>query len=147
MSILLVDDDRKDVELVLAAFSEIDLDKRVTIACDGEEALDYIYKRRKYKGRANGAPRLIILDLKMPKVSGLEVLSTIRSDKKIKNIPVVILTSSGEVRDILKSYQLGVNAYVVKPLEFAQFFKTVKQIGRFWIYINETPSNPGTEKD
>ncbi len=137
MSILLVDDDKKDVELVLAAFSEIDLDKKVITVRDGEEALDYIFKRGKYKGRTNGAPRFIILDLKMPKVSGLEVLSAIKSDKKTKKIPVVILTSSREVRDISESYQLGANAYVVKPLEFAQFFETVKQIGRFWAHVNE----------
>jgi len=137
MSILLVDDDMKDVELVLEAFSEIDLDKKVITIRDGEEALDYIFERGKYKGRTNGAPWLIILDLKMPKVSGLEVLSAIKSDKKTKNIPVVILTSSREVRDISESYQLGTNAYVVKPLEFAQFFETVKQIGRFWVHINE----------
>ena len=137
MSILLVDDDMKDVELVLEAFSEIDLDKKVITARDGEEALDYIFKRGKYKGRTNGTPQLIIIDLKMPKVSGLEVLSAIKSDKKTKNIPVVILTSSREVRDISESYQLGANAYVVKPLEFAQFFETVKQIGRFWAHINE----------
>ncbi len=137
MSILLIDDDRKDVELTLEAFSEIDLDKKVITVRDGEEALDYIFKRGKYKGRTNGAPRFIILDLKMPKVSGLEVLSAIKSDKKTKKIPVVILTSSREVRDISESYQLGANAYVVKPLEFAQFFETVKQIGRFWAHVNE----------
>ncbi len=137
MSILLVDDDMKDVELILEAFSEIDLDKKVITVRDGEEALDYIFERGKYKGRTNGTPRLIIIDLKMPKVSGLEVLSAIKSDKKTKKIPVVILTSSKEVRDISESYQLGANAYVVKPLEFAQFFETVKQIGRFWVHINE----------
>ena len=142
--ILLVEDNERDVELTLAALEENNLANEVIVARDGAEALDYLYGRGKFAGHANGLPVVVLLDLKMPKVDGLEVLRQMRGDAQLKSIPVVMLTSSREEQDLIKSYQLGVNAYVVKPVDFQQFVDSVKEIGFFWAIINEPP--PGSLK-
>jgi CheY-like chemotaxis protein len=142
--ILLAEDDEKDVELTLAALAEYHLANDVAVVRDGEEALDYLYRRGKYKERANGNPVVVLLDLKMPKVDGLEVLREIKSDEQLELIPVVVLTSSREERDVVESYRLGVNAYVVKPVDFEKFTDAVKQLGLFWAVLNESP--PGSVK-
>jgi len=141
-SILLAEDNPKDVELTLAALGEHNLANDVTVVNDGAEALDYLYFRGKYSLRASGNPAVILLDLKMPKVDGLQVLKTIKGDEKLKTIPVVVLTSSREETDLVRSYELGVNAYVVKPVDFQQFVQAVSQLGVFWGLINERP--PGS---
>jgi CheY-like chemotaxis protein len=151
-NILLVEDDPKDVELTLAALEGHNLADRVTVVRDGAEALDYLYRRGKYKMRGDGNPILVLLDLKMPKVNGLEVLKKIKSDEDLKIIPVVVLSSSRETPDLVECYKHGVNAYVVKPVDFAEFMKTVKQLGIFWAAINEPPpttsrENAGVEND
>jgi len=137
--ILLAEDDENDVELTMTALDQHNLANRVDVARDGEEALDYLYRRGKFADRAKGNPVVILLDLKMPKVDGLEVLKQIKSDDQLKMIPVVVLTSSREELDIVKSYELGVNAYVVKPVDFGQFLDSVKKLGLFWAVLNETP--------
>jgi CheY-like chemotaxis protein len=142
-SILLAEDNPNDVELTLAAFSEHNLANEVFVVSDGEEALDYLFRRGRFKDRPNGNPAVILLDLKMPKVDGLEVLRIIKQDEKLKNIPVVMLTSSREEPDLVRSYQFGVNAYVVKPVGFQSFMDAVKQIGVFWALFNEPP--PGSQ--
>ena len=142
-SILLAEDNANDVELSLAAFTEHNLANEVFVVSDGEEALDYLYRRGRFKDRPNGNPAVILLDLKMPKVDGLEVLRIIKQDEKLKNIPVVMLTSSREEQDLVRSYQFGVNAYVVKPVGFQSFMDAVKQIGVFWALFNEPP--PGSQ--
>ncbi len=136
--ILMVEDDAKDVELSLTALEEYNLANEVVVARDGEEALDYLYCRGKFNARPDGNPAVLLLDLKLPKVNGLEVLQQIRSDEKLKMIPVVVLTSSHY------SYKLGVNAYVVKPVDFHEFVNAVKELGVFWAIINEPP--PGSLK-
>jgi CheY-like chemotaxis protein len=140
--ILLVEDDPKDVELTMTALEEYHLSNEVVTAADGEEALDYLHYRGKFQGRSNGNPAVLLLDLKLPKVDGLEVLKHIRSDDKLKMIPVVVLTSSREERDMVASYRLGVNAYVVKPVDFHEFVNAIKELGIFWAIINEPP--PGS---
>lgn len=142
--ILLVEDNERDVELTLAALEEHNLANEVIIARDGAEALDYLHRRGKFADHANGLPVVVLLDLKMPKVDGLEVLRQMRGDHMLKHVPVVMITSSREEQDLVKSYQLGVNAYVVKPVDFQKFVESVKQIGFFWAIINEPP--PGTVK-
>ncbi len=137
--ILLVEDSPQDVELTLEALSEHNLANEVVALGDGEQALDYLYARGKFQGRKNGNPALVLLDLKMPKVDGLEVLRTMKTDPKLKTIPVVMLTSSREEKDLVESYRLGVNAYVVKPVDFQEFVKAVRQLGVFWAVINEPP--------
>ena len=137
--ILLVEDDPRDVELTLAALDEQTLANDVSVVNDGEEALDYLYCRGKYEGRKEGPPVVVLLDLKMPKVSGLEVLKLMKADEQLKTIPVVVLTSSREEPDLIESYKYGVNAYVVKPVDFAEFIKAVGRIGIFWAAINEPP--------
>jgi CheY-like chemotaxis protein len=137
--ILLVEDDPRDVELTLAALDEHNLANSVSVVHDGEQALDYLYCRGKFEARENGAPVVVLLDLKMPKVSGLEVLKIIKADDHLKAIPVVVLTSSREEPDLIESYQHGVNAYVVKPVDFGEFSKAVKRLGIFWAAINEPP--------
>ena len=138
--ILLAEDNEHDIELTLEALSEHNLMNEVVTVRDGEEALDYLYKRGKYKDRTSGDPAVILLDLKMPKVDGLDVLRHIKADKDLKIIPVVMLTSSREESDLLKSYHLGVNAYVVKPVDFQEFLNAVKQLGVFWAILNESPT-------
>jgi CheY-like chemotaxis protein len=138
-NILLVEDDPKDAELTLTALEGHNLANRVTVVCDGAEALDYLYRREKYKMRGGGDPILVLLDLKMPKVNGLEVLKNIKANEDLKIIPVVVLSSSRETPDLVECYKHGVNAYVVKPVDFAEFMKAVKQLGIFWAAINEPP--------
>ena len=138
-SILLAEDNPKDVELTLEALAEYNLANDVVVASDGAEALDYLYRRGKHANRHEGNPAVVLLDIKMPKVDGLEVLRTIKGDPALKTIPVVILTSSREERDLVESYSLGVNAYVVKPVQFLEFVESVKQLGAFWAVINEPP--------
>ena len=137
--ILLVEDDPRDVELTLAALAEHNLANAVVVVQDGAEALDYLYCRGKFKTRASGPPVVVLLDLKMPKVSGLEVLKIVKADENLKTTPVVVLTSSREEPDLIESYQYGVNAYVVKPVDFSEFIKAVKQLGIFWAAMNEPP--------
>ena len=140
--ILLVEDDAKDVELTLMALEEYKLTNEVVVARDGEEALDYFYRRGEFRMRAEGNPVVVLLDLKMPKVDGLEVLRQIRADEQFSMMPVVILTSSREERDLVESYRLGINAYVVKPVDFHEFVNAIKELGVFWLVINEPP--PGS---
>lgn len=142
--ILLAEDNDHDVELTLAALEEYNLANEVVIARDGVEALDYLYGRGKFAGHANGLPVVVLLDLKMPKLDGLEVLRHMRTDSVLKAVPVVMITSSREEQDLIRSYELGVNAYVVKPVDFQKFVESIKQIGFFWAIINEPP--PGTLK-
>jgi len=141
--ILLAEDSEKDIELALEALEEHNLANAVVVVRDGAEALDYLYRRGQYAGGSDGQPVLVLLDLKMPKVDGLEVLRQIKMDPELKRIPVVIMTSSREEQDLIRSYDLGVNAYVVKPVKFAEFMDSVKQLGIFWALINEPP--PGAE--
>jgi CheY-like chemotaxis protein len=138
-TILLAEDNPKDVELTLEAMAESNLANHVTVVKDGVEALEYLRCEGKFKERKIGNPAFILLDIKMPRMDGIELLRIIRSDPKLKMIPVVILTSSKEERDLIVSYNLGVNAYVVKPVNFQDFLTTVKQIGSFWAVINELP--------
>ncbi len=142
--ILMVEDDPKDVELTLTALEEYNLSNEVIVTHDGEEALDYLYHRGKFQTRANGNPAVLLLDLKLPKVDGLEVLQQLKSDEKLRMIPVVVLTSSREERDMVATYKLGVNAYVVKPVDFHEFVNAIKELGVFWAIINEAP--PGSIK-
>ena len=140
--ILLAEDNRKDVELALAALAEHNLANEVVVARDGAEALDYLYRRGPYGTRPEGNPAVVLLDLKMPGLDGMEVLRQIKVDPTLRTIPVVMLTSSREEQDLIKSYDLGVNAYVVKPIDFDQFVLAVKQLGLFWAVINEPPLSP-----
>jgi len=142
--ILLVEDDPKDVELTLTGLAEYNLANEVVVARDGEEALEYLYRRGKYQDRPNGNPAVTLLDLKLPKLNGFEVLENIRSNENLRMIPVVVLTSSNEERDLARSYKLGVNAYVTKPVDFHEFVNAVKELGVFWAVINEPP--PGSVK-
>ena len=137
--ILMVEDDPKDVELTLTALEEYNLANEVIVTRDGEQALDYLYSRGEYKARASGNPAVMLLDLKLPKVDGLEVLKQIKSDGELRMIPVVVLTSSKEEKDMVASYKLGVNAYVVKPVDFHEFVNAIKELGVFWAVINEPP--------
>ena len=138
-NILLVEDDPQDAELTLTALEEHHLASKVAVVRDGEKALDYLYHRGEFKTRAGGNPILVVLDLKMPKVNGLEVLKIIKADEDLKMIPVVVLSSSREMPDLVESYKHGINAYVVKPVDFGEFMKAVKQLGIFWAAINEPP--------
>ena len=138
-NILLVEDDPGDVELTLSALEDNHLANRVAVVENGEEAMDYLYRRGKYKMRSGGNPIVVLLDNKMPKVNGLEVLKTIKADELLKIIPVVALTSSRETPDLIEFYKHGVNAYVVKPVDFGEFMKVIKQLGIFWAAINEPP--------
>jgi CheY-like chemotaxis protein len=140
--ILLVEDSQKDIDLTLAALEENHLADEVIVARDGEQALDYLYRRNNFRLRAGGNPAVVLLDLKLPKVSGLEVLSQVKADPALKSIPIVMLTSSREDVDLAGSYQRGVNAYVVKPVTFSQFVEALRELGLFWAEINEPP--PGT---
>jgi CheY-like chemotaxis protein len=142
--ILMVEDDSRDVELSLTALEQYNLANEVVVVGDGEEALDYLYQRGKFMARPSGNPAVLLLDLKLPKIDGLEVLQQIKTDAQLKMIPVVVLTSSREERDMVASYQLGVNAYVVKPVDFHEFVNAVKELGIFWALINEPP--PGSIK-
>jgi CheY-like chemotaxis protein len=141
--ILLVEDNPNDVELTLEALTEHNLANAVEVARDGEEALDYLYVRGKFASRPSGNPVVILLDLKLPKVDGHEVLRTIKTDEKLKFIPVVILTASREEQDLVKGYEYGANAYIVKPVDFHEFLDAMKTFGVFWAVLNEAPPNAG----
>ncbi|HZC80717.1 MAG TPA: response regulator [Nitrospiraceae bacterium] len=142
--ILLVEDDPRDVELTLTALEDYKLANEVVLARDGKEALDYLHCRGQFNARSGGNPAVMLLDLKLPKIDGLEVLQQIRSDEQLKMIPVVVLTSSHEEKDLVRSYKLGVNAYVVKPVDFHEFVNAVKELAVFWAIINQPP--PGSIK-
>lgn len=137
--VLLVDDSPRDTEMALEALAQNNLVNEVVALRDGTEALDYLYRRGEFADRPSGNPAVILLDLKMPKVDGIEVLRQIRSDPQLKMIPVVMLTSSREEQDLVRSYQLGVNAYIVKPVQFQEFVEAVKLVGAFWAVVNEAP--------
>jgi len=140
--ILLAEDNEHDVELTLNALAENRLANEVVVVRDGAEALDYLYRRGAYRLREEGNPVVVLLDLKMPKVDGLEVLRQIKQDASLRQMPVVMLTSSREENDLVRSYELGVNAYVVKPVEFGRFVEAVRELGVFWAVVNEAP--PGS---
>jgi CheY-like chemotaxis protein len=135
----MVEDDPKDVELTMMALEGHNLANEVVVTRDGEEALDYLYRRGKYTTRSSDHPAVILLDLKLPKIDGLEVLRQVKTDNSLKIIPVVVLTSSNEENDLVSSYKLGVNAYVVKPVDFHEFVNAIKELGVFWAIINATP--------
>lgn len=137
--ILLVEDSPKDVELTLAALEQCQLANTVVVVRDGAEALDYLHARGAYKDRDPGHPAVVLLDLKLPKVDGLEVLEQVKSHPVLRQTPVVMLTSSREERDLVRSYSLGVNAFVVKPVGFEQFFEAIRDLGMFWAVLNEPP--------
>ena len=139
--ILLAEDNPNDVELTIEALDQHNLANRVTVAHDGVEAMEYLRREGAFKDREPGDPAVVLLDIKMPRKDGLEVLREIRSDPALKKVPVVILTSSREEQDLITSYDLGVNAYVVKPVDFPHFIDAVKQLGVFWAVINERPPN------
>ena len=147
--ILLAEDSDRDAELTLNALAQHNLVNEIERVRDGAEALDYLYQRGQYGNRPNGNPAVVLLDLKMPKVDGLEVLRQIRSDPQLKLIPVVIMTSSSQEQDVVRSYELGANAFVVKPLKFNEFVNAVKQLGVFWAIINVPPpiDQPGDKSD
>ena len=137
--ILLVEDNPKDLELTLEALAECKLANSVVTVRDGAEALDYLYSRGAYAGRDNGDPAVVLLDLKLPKVDGLEVLERVKSDARLRHTPVVMLTASREERDLVRSYEIGVNAFVVKPVDFKEFFVAIRDLGMFWAVLNELP--------
>jgi CheY-like chemotaxis protein len=138
-TILLAEDNANDAELTMAALREHRLANEIVVVRDGAAALDYLYERGEFHGRPTGPPGLLLLDLKMPKVDGLEVLQAVKGDPVLKFVPVVILTSSREEADMVRSYSLGVNAYVVKPVVFEDFMAAVKVLGQFWALVNEPP--------
>ncbi len=138
-NILLVEDDENDIELTLGALAAHNVANEVVVARDGAEALDYLYRRGRFADRPEELPAFVLLDLKMPKVDGLEVLRVVKRDEALKSIPVIMLTSSKEESDLVESYRLGVNAYVVKPVGFHDFVAAVRELGSFWAVINEPP--------
>ena len=140
--ILLVEDSANDIELTLGALEENHLANEVVVVRDGVEALDFLYKRGVFKLRKNGNPAVVLLDLKLPKMDGLEVLRQLKDDPEMRAVPVVMLTSSREEQDLVRSYNLGVNAYVVKPVDFKEFVAALRELGLFWAVINQPP--PGT---
>jgi CheY-like chemotaxis protein len=137
--ILLAEDNPNDVELTLAALAENHLANEVVVVRDGAEALDYLHRRGVFKLRTEGHPAVVLLDLKLPKVDGLEVLEQVKTDPALKTVPVVMLTSSREEQDLVRSYNLGANAYVVKPMEFDEFVNAIKEVGLFWAIVNQPP--------
>jgi CheY-like chemotaxis protein len=137
--ILLAEDNANDVELTLSALHSHHVANEVVVVRDGAEALDYLYRRGMFADRDPGDPGLILLDLKMPKMDGLEVLRHVKADLRLRRLPIVVLTSSREESDIVRSYELGVNAYVVKPVKFADFVEAVHTLGAFWAVLNEMP--------
>jgi CheY-like chemotaxis protein len=144
--ILLVEDDPRDVELTLEALADCNLANEVVVARDGEQALEFLYRKGSFAGRASGNPAVILLDIKMPRVDGVEVIRRLKSDGAMRTIPVVVLTSSRESRDLEDCYRLGVNAYVVKPVEFRGFVEAVRALGVFWALINEPPPGSSTAR-
>ena len=146
-NILLAEDDPQDVELTLRALERHNLANKVVVVGNGADALDYLYCREKFAARDSGHPILVLLDNKMPKVSGLEVLKTMKADERLSRIPVVALTSSRQTPDLLEFYKHGANAYVVKPVGFAEFMKAVQQLGIFWAVVNEPPPPLGVTEE
>ena len=142
--ILLVEDNPNDLELTLIALAKSQLANEVVVVRDGAEALDYLHRRGEFRERTAGNPAVVLLDLKLPKVDGLEVLREIRHTDALKSIPVVMLTSSTEEQDVVRSYELGVNAYVVKPVDFTEFVRAIADLGIFWAVLNEPP--PGSRR-
>jgi CheY-like chemotaxis protein len=143
--ILLVEDSANDVALTLAALEEVNLANEVVVVRDGQQALDYLFRKGEYANRQDGHPAVVLLDLKLPKVDGLEVLEKVKGTPDMKAIPVVMLTSSREERDLARSYGLGVNAYVVKPVAFPDFVSALRELGLFWAVVNQPPPGaPGT---
>ncbi len=143
--VLLVEDNPDDVELTLRAFKKYKIMNEVVVAKDGAEALDFLFCKGKYAGRdANNLPEVILLDLKLPKVNGLEVLQRLRSDERTRHLPVIILTSSNEERDLIDGYKLGANSYVQKPVDFFQFSDAVGQLGVYWLLVNKSPKKVGS---
>ena len=138
-NILLAEDNPNDAELTITAFSELNLANRVDLVVDGVEVLEYLRCEGKFKGRKPEHPAVILLDIKMPRMNGIEVLQIIREDPELKFIPVVMLTSSREEQDLVQTYKLGINAYVVKPVDFSQFVDAVTNLGIFWALVNEAP--------
>ncbi|HUX53789.1 MAG TPA: response regulator [Williamwhitmania sp.] len=138
-TILLAEDNLNDVELTLSALEDLNIANKVVVVHDGVEALEYLRREGKYKERSEENPGVVLLDIKMPRMDGIEVLKTIRQDPNLKKIPVVMLTSSREENDLVRTYEMGVNAYVVKPVDFNQFVDAVKQLGIFWALVNEVP--------
>jgi len=146
--ILLVEDNPNDVELILHVFQWCNLSDKVHVAWNGEEALDYIFGKGSFSGRdPRSTPKVILLDLKLPKVDGLEVLRSLRRDPATRTIPVVVLTSSREERDIIESYDLGVNSYIVKPVQFDEFANVIRELGLYWKMINQPPVNPADKPE
>lgn len=137
--ILLAEDDQRDIDLTLAALEEINLVNKVDVVNNGEEALDYLLKRGDFKNREGGNPCVVLLDLKMPKIDGLEVLKLIKDNPILKTTPVVILTSSKMESDLLTSYKLGANSFIIKPVQYQEFIKAIKELGSFWAILNESP--------
>jgi CheY-like chemotaxis protein len=140
VEILLVEDNPTDAELAIRALRKKNLANNLVWVRDGAEAIEFIFCRGQYEGRVNGTPKLILLDLKLPKVDGIEVLRTLKADADTKSVPVVMLTSSHEERDIVESYQLGVNSYIVKPVDFEKFVEMVSQVGLYWSLVNKVPT-------
>jgi two-component system, response regulator len=140
VELLLVEDDPNDVELTLMALRKHKLANKIHVVRDGEEALDFLFCREQYARRAiNGPPKVILLDLKLPKISGLEVLKAIKDDPRTRAVPVVVMTSSREQRDMLEGYRLGVNSYIQKPIDFEQFQAIIQQLGYYWLVVNQCP--------
>jgi CheY-like chemotaxis protein len=140
-TILIAEDNQNDIDLTLLAFKEFNLANNIEVVTDGVEAMEYLRLQGKFKGRKPGNPAVILLDLKMPRMDGIEVLKEVRKDPDLNLIPIVMFTSSREDKDLLNSYVLGVNAYVVKPVDFTQFINAVKQLGAFWMILNEQPTS------
>ena len=144
--ILLAEDDPRDAKMTLTALEAHHLPNQTFVVSDGEAVLDYLYCQGKFRGRMGGNPVVLLLDLKMPKVDGLEVLKVMKADQRLKTIPIVMLTSSRETPDLTECYEHGVNAYVVKPVDFGEFAQAVKQLGVFWAAVNEPPPDTGKEE-
>jgi len=141
VEILLLEDNKNDAELAMMALEEFNLSNQMVWLKDGKQGLDFLFGEGEFKGRdIERPPKLILLDLKMPKVDGIEVLRKLRANPKTKFIPVTVLTSSKEERDIIETYQLGVNSYIVKPVDFEQFSKSVRDVGYYWVLLNQNPS-------
>ena len=140
VEILLVEDNPQDAEMAIRALKKNNLSNNVVHVTDGEEALDFIFARGAYSGRnIESGPKIILLDLKLPKVDGLEVLKIVKSDERTKMIPVIALTSSSEEKDIIESYRLGVNSYIIKPVDFDKFVEAIKGLGYYWLLLNKSP--------
>lgn len=137
--ILLVEDSPRDLELTLAALNKCQLANEIVVTRDGAEALEWLHRQGPHVGRAPGDPAVVLLDLKLPKVDGLEVLEQVKKDQALRHVPIVMLTSSREEQDVVKSYELGVNAFVVKPVDFREFFEAIRDLGIFWAILNEPP--------